>query len=41
MQTQMINVADMWPVLHEVKMSDLEIDLYKTTWNAVRASLGS
>jgi hypothetical protein len=41
MQTQMINAADVWPVLHEVKMADLEIDLYKTTWNAVRASLGS
>lgn len=41
MQTQMINAADVWPVLHEVKMSDLEVDLYKTTWNAVRVSLGS
>lgn len=41
MQTQMINAADVWPVLHEVKLTDLEVDLYKATWNAVRAALAN
>lgn len=41
MQTQMITAADVWPVLHEVKQSDLEIDLYKSTWAAVRNALGN
>ena len=41
MQMQMITAADVWPVLHEVKLSDLEIDLYKSTWKTVRTALGN